>query len=106
MKEPKYIVRQNSNGTILSITHKETNERLPPLPSRIFHKLWINRGKELEVSDVITEIWGEYNYFIGRSFDVHLNRVKKFLIKIESPLQIIRYGRGKIFLGKKNELEI
>ena len=36
-------------------------------------------GEGVDKDNLIITIWGDYNYFIGRSFDVHLNSAKKQL---------------------------
>ena len=34
-------------------------------------------GENFDKNDFIKELWGDYNYYISRSFDVILTRVKK-----------------------------
>ena len=36
-------------------------------------------GEGVDKDNLIITIWGDYDYFISRSFDVHLNSAKKQL---------------------------
>jgi DNA-binding response OmpR family regulator len=39
----------------------------------------INRNKVLAREDILTEIWGEDDYFLGRSMDVFISRLRKYV---------------------------
>jgi DNA-binding response OmpR family regulator len=39
----------------------------------------INRNKILTREDILTEIWGEDDYFLGRSMDVFISRLRKYV---------------------------
>ncbi len=48
-----------------------------------------NRGKILKRSEILEEIWGRDDYFLGRSLDVFISRLRKYLkqdpeVKIEN----------------------
>ena len=53
-------------------------------------KLFIeNKNQVLKREDILTSIWGENDYFMGRSLDVFISRLRKYfadepLIKIEN----------------------
>ena len=38
-----------------------------------------NRNSLIKRDDILTEVWGENDYFLGRSMDVFLARIKKYL---------------------------
>src|SRR4030065_28545 len=39
----------------------------------------INKNKILAREDILTEIWGEDDYFLGRSMDVFISRLRKYI---------------------------
>lgn len=39
----------------------------------------VNRNKVLAREDILTEIWGEDDYFLGRSMDVFISRLRKYV---------------------------
>ncbi|MBW6499758.1 MAG: response regulator transcription factor [Bacteroidales bacterium] len=39
----------------------------------------VNRNKILAREDILTEIWGEDDYFLGRSMDVFISRLRKYI---------------------------
>ncbi|TDS13043.1 response regulator transcription factor [Sphingobacterium paludis] len=59
--------------------------------------LYRNQGKLLRREDILVQIWGENDYFMGRSLDVFISRIRKFL-KHSQRLSIETvYGSGFIF---------
>ncbi|HPM17979.1 MAG TPA: winged helix-turn-helix domain-containing protein, partial [Bacteroidales bacterium] len=38
-----------------------------------------NRNKLMTREDILTEIWGEDDYFLGRSMDVFISRLRKYI---------------------------
>ena len=49
--------------------------------SELLKLLATNVGKVVERSRILTEIWGEDDYFLGRSLDVFISRLRKYLKK-------------------------
>ena len=39
----------------------------------------MNRNKALTREQILTEIWGEDDYFLGRSMDVFISRLRKYI---------------------------
>ena len=39
----------------------------------------MNRNKTLTREQILTEIWGQDDYFLGRSMDVFISRLRKYL---------------------------
>ncbi|MEA1897137.1 MAG: response regulator transcription factor [Bacteroidota bacterium] len=61
-------------------------------------KLFLNnRNKVLKREDVLVKLWGENDYFLGRSLDVFISRLRKYM-KVEKNVEIetIR-GVGYLF---------
>lgn len=56
-----------------------------------------NRNKVLKREQILTELWGENDYFMGRSLDVFISRLRKILSKSETVRIDNIYGVGFIF---------
>ena len=39
----------------------------------------MNRNRSLTREQILTEIWGHDDYFLGRSMDVFISRLRKYL---------------------------
>lgn len=60
------------NGTISRLTEKE---------NEVLRLLALNRNSILKREDAVTAIYGKADYFLGRSFDVYISRLRKLLLK-------------------------
>jgi DNA-binding response OmpR family regulator len=56
----------------------------------------VNKNKILAREDILTEIWGEDDYFLGRSMDVFISRLRKYIS--EDKNLDIRTVRGTGFM--------
>lgn len=54
-------------------------EKLTLREAQLLRHLIINRNKTLTREQILKEIWGEDDYFLGRSMDVFISRLRKFL---------------------------
>lgn len=76
------------NGKSRRITEKE---------SRILDYLSANRNRVIKREDMLKTLWGENDYFLGRSLDVFISKIRKYLG--EDPELAIEnvFGVGFIF---------
>jgi DNA-binding response OmpR family regulator len=82
-----------------------TKEKLTLKEAQLLKYLIINKNKILAREDILTEIWGEDDYFLGRSMDVFISRLRKYVS--EDKNIDIRTVRGTGFiLEEKKEGEI
>ncbi len=58
------------NGKAKRITEKE---------NEILRLLCINKNKILKREEAVTSVYGKFDYFLGRSFDVFISRLRKML---------------------------
>ncbi|MFT5618546.1 MAG: two-component system OmpR family response regulator [Arenicella sp.] len=65
----------SGNGSTQRLTAKECD---------ILRLLCINKGQTLKREDALVAIWGENDYFHGRSFDVFITKIRKYLKQDES----------------------
>jgi len=56
-----------------------TKEKLTLKEAQLLKFLIINKNKVLAREDILTEIWGEDDYFLGRSMDVFISRLRKYI---------------------------
>jgi DNA-binding response OmpR family regulator len=81
------------NGTIKRITEKESD---------IVKYLSEHRNQVIKREEMLKELWGENNYFLGRSLDVFITKIRKYL-KDDADLNIENvFGVGFIFNVKSN----
>jgi DNA-binding response OmpR family regulator len=76
----EYVVSQtmlNYNTLELICGHKK--EKLTLKEARLMKYFFLNKNKILAREDILTEIWGEDDYFLGRSMDVFISRLRKYL---------------------------
>ena len=60
------------------ISHSE-RKSLTLREAQLLRHLIINKNKTLTREQILTEIWGEDDYFLGRSMDVFISRLRKYL---------------------------
>ena len=54
-------------------------EKLTLREAQLLRHLMMNRNKALTREQILTEIWGEDDYFLGRSMDVFISRLRKYI---------------------------
>ncbi|WP_421797520.1 response regulator transcription factor [Haliscomenobacter sp.] len=62
------------NGELRRLTQREAD---------LLRYLMSNRGQVIRRSAILEQIWGEDDYFLGRSLDVFISRLRKYLQKDE-----------------------
>ena len=81
------------NGVIKRTTEKE---------SEILKYLFENRDRIIRREIMLQDLWGENDYFLGRSLDVFISKIRKYL-KEDPDLSIENiFGVGFIFNVKSN----
>jgi DNA-binding response OmpR family regulator len=63
----------------LELISGNTKEKLTLKEAQLLKYLIINKNKILAREDILTEIWGEDDYFLGRSMDVFISRLRKYV---------------------------
>ena len=57
----------------------DSKEKLTLKEAQLLKFFIINKNKILAREDILTEIWGEDDYFLGRSMDVFISRLRKYI---------------------------
>jgi DNA-binding response OmpR family regulator len=77
-------------------------EKLTLKEAQLLRYFIINKNKILAREDILTEIWGEDDYFLGRSMDVFISRLRKYVLDDKGiDIRTVR-GMGFILEEKKN----
>ena len=69
------ILRYNA----LELITPSGKEKLTLREAQLLRHLIINHNKTLTREQVLKEIWGEDDYFLGRSMDVFISRLRKYI---------------------------
>ena len=76
------------------LNHQDEERKLTARESELLALLCLNVNQVLEREHALKEIWGDSSYFSGRSMDVFVSKLRKYL-KHDSKVSIISiHGRG------------
>lgn len=79
----------------------EHSRRITEKESEILHYLQSHRNKVIKREELLTALWGENDYFLGRSLDVFITKIRKYL-KDDSNISIENvFGVGFVFNVKQ-----
>ena len=80
-----------------SLTIQGKSKRITEKESEILNYLSSHRNNLIKREELLKDLWGEDDYFIGRSLDVFITKIRKYL-KEDSTLSIENvFGVGFIF---------
>jgi len=65
----------------LSLNHEAENKVLTQKEADLLNLFFQNQNVVIKRSDILEKIWGEDDYFMGRSLDVFISRLRKYLSK-------------------------
>jgi DNA-binding response OmpR family regulator len=63
----------------LELISGNAKEKLTLKEAQLLKYFIVNKNKILAREDILTEIWGEDDYFLGRSMDVFISRLRKYV---------------------------
>lgn len=87
-----------ANQQLILDTH---TQRLTERETKVLHLLCKNRGNITHRKDLLKNIWGENDYFAGRSLDVFIAKLRKYL-KLDPNVTIENVPRVGFLLNEKN----
>lgn len=67
------------NYNALELISGGVREKLTLKEAQLLKYFIANRNRILTREDILTEIWGEDDYFLGRSMDVFISRLRKYI---------------------------
>ncbi|MEP0367838.1 MAG: response regulator transcription factor [Cyclobacteriaceae bacterium] len=71
----------------LCVEGRDGTTNLTQMEADLLKMLYENSGELVKREDILVQIWGENDYFKGRSLDVFISRLRKY-IKSDSSLEI------------------
>lgn len=63
----------------LELVCRDSKEKLTLKEAQLMKYFIVNKNKILAREDILNEIWGEDDYFLGRSMDVFISRLRKYV---------------------------
>lgn len=76
-----------SNLTLIKDASEKT---LTQKEAEVLKLLYQNRDRVLKREEILKHVWGDDDYFMGRSMDVFISKLRKYL-KEDSSVQIVNY---------------
>ncbi|HTA82905.1 MAG TPA: response regulator transcription factor [Bacteroidia bacterium] len=67
------------NFADLSLERKKQKSQLTLKEAELLRYFCINKGKIIKREDILKNLWGDDDYFMGRSLDVFISRLRKYL---------------------------
>jgi DNA-binding response OmpR family regulator len=78
------------NFTNLSLTNSSETKILTHKEAEVLRLLCENMNRVLKREEILKAVWGDDDYFLGRSMDVFISKLRKYL-KEDPNVQIVNY---------------
>ena len=85
----------------LCLRNEKTEKTLTIKESEVLKMLFVNRDRILKREEILTRVWGEDDYFMGRSMDVFISKLRKYL-KDDPNIEIVNFHGVGFKLEIKN----
>lgn len=76
--------------TTLVLKYADSEKTLTQKEADVLKLLYLNRERVLKREEILKHIWGDDDYFMGRSMDVFISKLRKYL-KDDPDVQIVNY---------------
>jgi DNA-binding response OmpR family regulator len=73
-----------------TLKHEEEEKTLTQKEAEVLKLLYRNRDRVLRREEILTHVWGDDDYFMGRSMDVFISKLRKYL-RQDPDIQIVNY---------------
>lgn len=73
-----------------TLRHNGEEKTLTQKEAEVLKYLYRNRDRVLKREEILTHVWGDDDYFMGRSMDVFISKLRKYL-KTDPGIQIVNY---------------
>ncbi len=74
----------------LSLKNGSDEKFLTQKEAEVLKLLYLNRGRVLKREEILKQVWGDDDYFMGRSMDVFISKLRKYL-RADPAIQIVNY---------------
>ena len=78
------------------ITPDNKIAKLTSREAELIEYFYENRNRRIKKEDILVRIWGENDYFFGRSLDVFISRLRKIIATSKKVSLSNVYGAGYI----------
>ena len=75
-------------------------KKLTTKENELFYLLIKNQGEVLDRNEALKHVWGDDNYFNGRSMDVYITKLRKYLSDSKNVEIVNVHGKGFRLLVK------
>ena len=73
-----------------TLKHNGEEKTLTQKEAEVLKLLYRNRNRVLRREEILTHVWGDDDYFMGRSMDVFISKLRKYL-RHDPDIQIVNY---------------
>ena len=73
-----------------TLRHNDHEKTLTQKEAEVLKLLYRNRDRVLKREEILTHVWGDDDYFMGRSMDVFISKLRKYL-RTDPDIQIVNY---------------
>lgn len=74
----------------LQLAHPKGKKTLTQKEADVLKLLCVNRHRVLKREEILNQVWGDDDYFMGRSLDVFISKLRKYL-KEDPSIEIVNY---------------
>jgi len=74
----------------LTLKNLSSEKTLTQKEAEVLKLLYQNRDRVLKREEILKQVWGDDDYFMGRSMDVFISKLRKYL-KDDPAIQIVNY---------------
>ena len=74
----------------LTLSHARGKKALTQKETDVLSLLWRNQDRVLKREEILKKVWGNDDYFLGRSLDVFISKLRKYL-KEDTSIEIVNY---------------
>lgn len=74
----------------LTLRNRTSEKTLTQKEAEVLKLLFQNRDRVLKREEILKKVWGDDDYFMGRSMDVFISKLRKYL-KEDPAIQIVNY---------------
>lgn len=78
------------DGNSITLSHDKGLKTLTQKEAEVLKLLYNNKDRVLKREEILKSIWGDDDYFMGRSLDVFISKLRKYL-KYDPSIQIVNY---------------
>lgn len=82
--------KYNFDSSNFKLKNHTSEKTLTSREAEILKQLYLHRDRVIKREEILMAVWGDDDYFLGRSLDVFISKLRKYL-KDDPSVQIINY---------------